>query len=240
VAEAARDPLAFGAEGGLFRRLRDAAGADWTGYAWHPFVRQLAAGTLPLGAFRHYLIQDYLFLIHFARAKALAVVKGESLAAMRDKAAAVLAILDETKLHLRYCAEWGLSESEVVNVPETAETVSYTRWVLDRGLAGDILDLEVALVPCTVGYGEVARRILADPATRLTGNPYRSWIETYADPGYQAMAEAAAARIDALGASHGGEARFARLAADFAEAARLEQRFWEQGLRAGGASADPP
>jgi thiaminase/transcriptional activator TenA len=220
----------FGAEGGLFRRLRAAAAGEWAGYTWHPFVRQLSAGSLPLASFRTYLVQDYLFLIHFARAKALAVVKGESLAAMREKAAAVLAILDETKLHLTYCAEWGLSEADVVATAESAETVSYTRWVLDRGLAGDILDLEVALAPCTVGYGEVALRILADPARRVAGNPYQSWIDAYAGEEYQAMARAAAARIDALGVSHGGEARFARLAADFAEAARLEQRFWQQGL----------
>jgi thiaminase/transcriptional activator TenA len=232
----------FGAEGGLFRRLRAAASGEWAGYTWHPFVQALSAGTLPQAAFRTYLIQDYLFLIHFARAKALAVVKGESLAAMREKAAAVLAILDETKLHLKYCAEWGLPESAVVAIPESAETVSYTRWVLDRGLAGDILDLEVALVPCTVGYGEVALRILddmalragADPARRAEGNPYQSWIDAYACEDYQAMARTAAARIDALGVSHGGEARFGRLAADFAEAARLEQRFWQQGLDAAG------
>jgi thiaminase/transcriptional activator TenA len=222
----------FGAEGGLFRRLRAAAAAEWSGYTWHPFVQALSAGTLPLPAFRTYLVQDYLFLIHFARAKALAVVKGESLAAMREKAAAVLAILDETKLHLKYCADWGLDEAAVVATPETAETVSYTRWVLDRGLHGDILDLEVALAPCTVGYGEVALRILADPARRADGNAYQSWIDAYAGDEYQAMARAAAARIDALGVSHGGEARFARLAADFAEAARLEQRFWQQGLDA--------
>jgi len=222
----------FGAPGGLFRRLRDAAGADWAGYTWHPFVQRVSDGTLPLAGFRHYLIQDYLFLIHFARAKALAVVKGESLAAMREKAAAVLAILDETKLHLRYCAEWGLSEAEVTSVPETAETVSYTRWVLDQGLKGDILDLEIALVPCTVGYGEVALRILEDPSRMVAGNPYQSWIDTYAAEDYQALARAAAKRIDALGVSHGGEARFDRLAHDFAEAARLEQRFWQQGLDA--------
>lgn len=220
----------FGAPGGLFRRLRADAAEAWTGYTWHPFVQRLSDGTLPLPAFRTYLIQDYLFLIHFARAKALAVVKGESLQAMRDKAAAVLAILDETKLHLKYCAGWGLSEADVVVTPESAETVSYTRWVLDRGLHGDILDLEVALAPCTVGYGEVALRILADPARRAEGNPYQSWIDTYAAEDYQAMARAAAKRIDALGESHGGAARFGRLAADFAEAARLEQRFWQQGL----------
>jgi hypothetical protein len=45
------NPLDFGAPGGLFRRLREASGADWTGYTWHPFVRQLSAGTLPLAAF---------------------------------------------------------------------------------------------------------------------------------------------------------------------------------------------
>ena len=32
--------------------------------------------------------------------------------------------------------------------PEALETVAYTRFVLDRGLAGDRLDLEVALAPC--------------------------------------------------------------------------------------------
>lgn len=222
----------YGRPGGLYRQLRDAAAADWAGYTWHAFVQQLSAGTLPLPAFRHYLVQDYLFLIHFARAKALAVVKGESLAAMRGKAAAVLAILDETKLHLKYCADWGLSEADVVATPETVETVSYTRWVLDRGLHGDILDLEVALAPCTVGYGEVALRIMADPARMVAGNPYQSWIDMYASDDYQALARAAADRLDALGDSHGGEARFATLSRDFAEAARLEQRFWQQGFAA--------
>ncbi len=221
----------YGREGGLYRRLRDACAADWVAYTWHPFVQRLSSGELPLPAFRHYLVQDYLFLIHFARAKALAVVKGESLDAMRGKASAVLAILDETKLHLKYCAEWGLDEAAVIATPETMETVSYTRWVMDRGMHGDILDLEVALAPCTVGYGEVALRIMADPARADT---YKSWIEAYASDDYQAMARAAAARLDALGDSHGGEARFATLARDFRMAAQLEARFWQQGLDAVG------
>jgi thiaminase/transcriptional activator TenA len=222
----------FGAEGGLFRRLRHACAEHWQAYTWHPFVQALSDGTLPLPAFRHYLIQDYLFLIHFARAKALAVFKAESIEAMRDKTEAIRAILSETLLHLKYCAEWGIPEQEVRATPESAETVSYTRYVIDRGLAGDILDLEVALAPCTVGYGEVALRILADPRRRAEANAYQSWIDAYASAEYQAMARAAAARIDALGESHGGAARFAGLSATFAEAARLEARFWQQGLDA--------
>ncbi len=221
----------FGAEGGLFRRLR-AAAPPWEAYCWHPFVQGLADGSLPLRCFQHYLVQDYLFLIQFARAKALAVFKGESLAAMRDKAAAVLSILDETKLHLEYCRDWGLSEAAVIATPEAAQTVCYTRWVLDRGMMGDILDLEVALAPCTIGYGEIARRIEAYPGRNRVQNPYESWIAMYASDGYQALARAAALRLDALGLSHGGEARFAALSAGFAEAARLECDFWQMGLDA--------
>ncbi len=229
----------FGSEGGLYRRLRADCASDWDAYTWHPFVRGIAEGTLPLAAFRRYLIQDYLFLIHFARGKALGVFKAESVAAMRDKAAGITATLSETLMHLRYCEGWGISQAEVLATPEAAETVSYTRYVIDRGMAGDILDLEVAMAPCTVGYGEVALRVEAHPQRRRDGNPYESWIATYADPGYQALAKSAAARIDALGVSHGGEARFPILSGVFSEATRLEARFWQQGLDAARRGATP-
>jgi len=222
----------FGQPDGLFRRLRGASAAEWAGYTWHPFCRGLSDGSLPLPAFRHYLVQDYLFLIHFARAEALAVFKAESVAAMREKTATIGAILAETALHLGYCAEWGISEATVLAAPETEATVAYTRYVIDCGLRGDILDLEVALAPCTVGYAEVALRIEADPARKRDGNPYESWIAAYAGEDYQALARAAALRIDALGESHGGVPRFAALSGIFAEAARLEQRFWQQGIDA--------
>jgi thiaminase/transcriptional activator TenA len=223
---------AYGAEGGLFRRLRAACAADWHAYTWHPFVQGLADGSLPLPAFRRYLIQDYLFLVQFARAFALAAYKAESLAAFRDKAASIQALLHEMTLHVGYCAEWGIAEDAILAEPEAPETVAYTRWVLDRGIAGDILDLEVALAPCTIGYGEIALAIEASPTRRRAGNPYESWIAMYAGEAYQALARGAAARLDALGVSHGGDARFAALSADFGKAARLEADFWAMGWRA--------
>jgi thiaminase (transcriptional activator TenA) len=221
----------YGRAGGLFRRLRGANAADWRAYTWHPFVQGIADGSLPLTAFKRYLLQDYLFLVQFTRAFALAAYKAESLDAFRDKAAAIQALLHEMTLHLGYCAEWGISERAVLAEPEAAETVAYTRWVLDRGVAGDILDLEVALAPCTVGYGEIALMIEASPIRSRDDNPYESWIAMYAGAEYQALARGAAARLDALGESHGGEARFASLSADFAKAARLEAAFWQMGLR---------
>ncbi len=62
--------------GGLLATLRVDCG-DWLAYVDHEFVRGLADGSLPEPSFRHYLVQDYLFLIHFARAYALAAYKLE-------------------------------------------------------------------------------------------------------------------------------------------------------------------
>ena len=80
--------------------------------------------------------------------------------------------------------------------PEALETIAYTRFVLDRGLAGDRLDLEVALAPCIVGYAEIAAERMADPATKHDGNPYREWLDMYAGAEYQGLARDAASALD--------------------------------------------
>jgi len=57
----------------FFERLKTEASAEWRAYTEHPFTNGLADGSLAEAAFRHYLVQDYLFLTEFARAYALSV-----------------------------------------------------------------------------------------------------------------------------------------------------------------------
>ncbi len=219
--------------GSLMARLRAASPAEWAAYTGHPFVRGMADGTLPEAAFRHYLVQDYLFLVHFARAYGLAVYKSDSIEDMRSAAAAVSGILDvEMGLHVEYCAGWGLAEAEMAAADEDPACMAYTRFVLERGVAGDILDLHTALAPCAVGYGEIGLALARDPATRRAGNPYLSWIEMYSGAEYLDLARAAVAQLDRLAARRGGEARFAALSRDFRAATVLEAAFWRMGLDA--------
>jgi thiaminase/transcriptional activator TenA len=218
---------------GLFARLVAASGEAWAAYTRHEFVMRLAAGDLPEACFRRYLTQDYLFLIHFARAWGLAVYKSDNLAEMRRAQRLVAATLDvEIGLHIDYCRGWGLSEAAMAAEPEAMATVAYTRFVLDRGLAGDRLDLEVALAPCIVGYAVIAAERIPDRATRRDGNPYREWLDMYAGAEYQALAREAKAALDEQFARRGGEGRFPLLAAAFATATRLEADFWQMGLDA--------
>jgi thiaminase/transcriptional activator TenA len=218
----------------IFERLKTEASAEWRAYTEHRFTAGMADGTLPEAAFRHYLVQDYLFLIEFARAYALAVYKSPELADMREAASGLSAILDvEMNLHVKLCAGWGLSPRELEQAPPASETLAYTRYVLDTGMRGDLLSLKVALAPCVIGYAEIAARLAALPGTRAQNNPYRVWIDEYAGAAYQEVAANARAHLDRLANLYATPAREAELITIFKEATRLEADFWDMGWRAG-------
>ena len=139
----------------LFADLKKAIGTEWTDYTEHEFVRKLGEGTLPLPVFQDYLVQDYHFLVQFARANALAAYKSRNLADIKDATGALQAIVHETELHRRLTARWGITEEELDAAAEKQTTVAYTRYVLDTGMSGDLLDMHVALSPCSIGYAEI-------------------------------------------------------------------------------------
>ncbi len=218
----------------FFERLKRNSAEEWTAYTEHPFTEGLADGSLPEAAFRDYLVQDYLFLIEFARAYAIAVYKSPTLADMREASGGIAAILDvEMELHVKLCADWGLSPKQLEESPAAAETLAYTRYVLDAGMRGDLLTLKVALSPCVIGYAEIANRLATYPGALADRNPYAVWISEYAGQAYQDVATKAEAHLNSLADRYLTPERETELAAVFREATRLESEFWEMGWRAG-------
>lgn len=213
-----------------FDRLRAAIGGDWDRYVEHDFVRQLGDGSLPRAAFQAYLIQDYLFLIQFARAWALAAYKCRRLDEIRAAQETLAGILRETALHVRLCEGWGIAAKAVEAAPEHQATVAYTRFVLDAGAAGDLLDLQVALAPCAIGYAEIGTRLAANGVA--DDHPYRDWILTYAGEDFQGVASAARRQLDLQAERSLTEHRFTELAGLFAKASQLEADFWQMGIDA--------
>ncbi|MDQ0317690.1 thiaminase II [Amorphus orientalis] len=215
----------------IFERLKAAVPDDWNAYVGHPFVRGMGDGTLPEPAFRHYLVQDYLFLIQFARAYALAGYKARSLADLKAASAGVSAIVDtEMDLHVRLSERWGLSAADLESAVEARATVAYTRLVLEAGMSGDLLDLYTALAPCMIGYAEIGTALAALPGGLSPDNPYREWIAEYSGEGFQEAAQAARDQLDRLAADRLTEARWPALVDLFRQATRLEADFWEMGL----------
>lgn len=215
--------------GRAFAAWRADCPGPWRDYTQHGFVEGMRDGSLPRAAFLRYLVQDYLFLIHFSRAWALAVVKAGNLAEMRACAATLDALVEgEMALHIRICGEAGISPEALEAAEEAPENLAYTRYVLESGYSGDFLDLLAALAPCVLGYGEIGMRLAASAAP---DTPYRDWIETYAGADYQQTCREAGALIDGAVARRLGDApealpRWAELSRRFATATRLEAAFW--------------
>lgn len=209
----------------LFADLKKAIGTEWTDYTEHEFVRKLGEGTLPLPVFQDYLVQDYHFLVQFARANALAAYKSRKLADIKDATGALQAILHETELHRRLTARWGITEEELDAAAEKQTTVAYTRYVLDTGMSGDLLDMHVALSPCSIGYAEIGAALDAGEE-----HPYGEWIAEYSGTEFQTAARAATERLDALTAGSVTAERFDSLVEIFRAATRLEAAFWQQAL----------
>jgi thiaminase/transcriptional activator TenA len=217
--------------GDTFTAWRADAARDWHAYTHHPFVEGLRDGTLPREAYLHYLVQDYVFLIHFSRAWALAVVKAETVEEMRFATTTLDALLNgEIALHVATCAREGIDEATLFAAPEAVQNIAYTRYVLDAGHSGDFLDLLAALAPCVLGYGEIGLRLAAG-----RGNtPYSDWIDTYAGPDYQQTCREVGALIDGaivrrLGSSPQDSPRWGTLSQRFGTAVRLEIGFWDMG-----------
>tara|TARA_Y100001001_G_scaffold73612_1_gene71534 strand:+ start:2215 stop:2883 length:669 start_codon:yes stop_codon:yes gene_type:complete len=215
-----------------FEDLKKSCQEEWQAYIEHSFVKQLGHGVLAPEAFQHYLKQDYLFLIQFARAFALAAYKSPTLSDLRQAKEGLQAILDvELDLHVNYCKEWGISEQELAELPEARATLAYTRYVLDTGNRGDLLDLHVALSPCMVGYGEIANWLNSRAETiRGDSNPYDAWIAMYESEEFQEAMQAEICWLNERLADV-SPARFRELTRIFSDATRLEIDFWEMGLK---------
>lgn len=220
--------------GATFTLWRAGCEDTWHAYTEHAFVQGLCDGSLPRASFLHYLVQDYVFLVHFARAWSLGVVKAETLDEMKVCAGTVDALVNhEMALHVKTCAAAGINEATLFAAIEAFENLAYTRYVMDAGLQGDFLDLMAALAPCCFGYAEIGTR-LAVSATSDTS--YREWINTYAGNDYQSAMISVGSMIDAAVARRLGpdpvlSARWPQLQTRFTTATQLEIAFWDMGLR---------
>lgn len=179
---------------------RDDIQSPWKEYTEHEFVRQMGHGTLPVENFKYYMIQDYLFLVQFARANALSAYKSSDLRDIGRSVQQVVTLQEEIQLHINFCKEYGLEEADIVNQEEDqgelshearrdaadreSATTAYTRYVLDIGQSQDWLALQVALLPCLIGYGIIARRLYEDPQTVRVGSRYWEWILQYVGQEY--------------------------------------------------------
>lgn len=200
------------------------AGADlWTAQYEHPFVTELAAGTLAEGAFRHWVEQDYRYLLDYARTFALAATKAREESTMAQLMGVAHQTLDvEMDLHREFAADYGLSSADLEAVEKAPTCVAYTNFLVRTAYEGSLPVVAAAIYPCGQGYLDVADHMadLADGEHR-----YTPFIETYTSDAFREEVAALRDLVDDCAERWPGERDAMREA--FLTSARLELAFWE-------------
>ena len=97
----------------LADRLFNSVEGLWESYLEHPFVKGIADGTLDIDRFRFYMIQDYRYLLEYAKVFAFGIIKSGREDIMRRFALMVKETLDgEMTIHKKYMARLGITEKE--------------------------------------------------------------------------------------------------------------------------------
>ena len=233
---------AMGFTGGLRARCE----RIWAGLHGHPFLAELADGTLPLEKFRFFIEQDLMFLPEFARCMALGAAKSQGEEELeffnRQLDGIVRLEIASNRRLLEQVIGLGAADRGGSAAMAPAN-LAYTSFLLATAAAGGPAEITAAILPCSWSYVAIARG-LGDIASHPV---YSDWVGFYLQDTEADLVTDMRATLDEMAAEKGARDR-ERLAEIFAMSSRLEGMFWEmaytldqwpdlQGHSAGGAGA---
>lgn len=195
-----------------------------------PFNRELSLGTLDPAPFRHYVVQDAIYLAEYARVLAqLAVLAPDADTILRFAKHAHGAISVERSLHASYFRLFDIDPAVAEATEPSPACLAYTDFlhasVHKHGFAVGV----AAVLPCFRIYWDVGVAIAAQP---FADNPYQAWIATYSDPSFGESVEGVEAVADRVFLESGEPVR-ARMRKAYHRCAQYEWMFWESAYRQG-------
>ena len=215
-------------KGSYCERLRRACDGVWQGLKRHPFVREMAAGTLPEEKFRFYIEQNLFYLPEYAAAIAIGAAKARGVVELARFAAALTNIVEvelpENRSLLQRVLERGAADRGG-GLCMAPATLAYTSFLLATAFRGGPLEIMTAIMPCAWSYLDIATEI-ADSRTPMDHPIYSHWIAFFAAAAYGDVVDRMRREMEELARGAPADS-FGTLSEIFTMGARLEHGFWD-------------
>lgn len=161
----------------------------WKSYLEHPFVKGLGEGWLEQDKFKHWLKQDYVYLIEYSRLFALGSAKASDLKTMTVFSKLLDGTLHmEMDLHRQYASKFGITNSQLEETKAAATTTAYTSYMLNVSQRGGVENVIAAVLACAWSYNYIGKE-LAKWEGALDHEFYGHWVKMYASEGFTELAE---------------------------------------------------
>ncbi len=160
----------------------------WESYLKHPFVKGIGEGWLEQNKFKHYLKQDYIYLIEYSRLFALGCVKANDLETMTRFANLLHGTLnDEMELHRNYAEKFNISRAELEATEPSATMTAYTSYMLNVSQRGAIENIVASVLACAWSYNYIGK-VLASWPGAVEHELYGDWVRMYASEEFTILA----------------------------------------------------
>lgn len=207
----------------FMEEVLQAARPVWDRCLETPFLRELRDGTLAVERFRRYMIQDSIYLKHYARMFGWAVYHAVSLEEIRMFYRGMGFVTErESAVRLSWLAEWGLTDTDVEEMDILPENRAYIAFLETAALQEDTAYMLMTTLPCMLSYSYIFRKTAAGCADSV----YRDFIADYAEDAYAQECEDWTAFAQARCAGFSEERR-RELQAVFEKGSLLELAFWK-------------
>ena len=176
------------------------------------------------------MIQDYLYLIDYAKLFALGSVKAIDVETMRKFGEMLHSTLNvEMDLHRQYAKKFAISEEELENAQPASSTLAYTHYMLQVAQNGTLAELVAALLPCMWSYSEIGKELAEIPGA-LEHEFYGEWVEMYSSKEFGELSNWLKDLMNKLAIGKSEEER-KKLEEIFLNTSRFEFLFWDMAYR---------
>src|SRR5690625_300566 len=207
-------------------RLWEKAEPIWNSYIEHPFVKGLGEGWLEKEKFKHWMKQDYVYLIEYSRLFALGSAKAQDLNTMTRFAKLLHGTLDmEMDLHRQYASQFGISHEELEETDAAATTTAYTSYMLNVSQRGGVENVVSSVLACAWSYNFIGEKLAAWPGA-LTHEFYGQWVKMYSSEEFTELAEDCKNLMNEL-AKGKPERELAELEEIIVKTSQFEYMFWD-------------
>ena len=213
---------------GTSQAFRGRCDRIWAGLHGHPFLGQLARGTLPLDRFRFFIEQDLQYLPAFARCMALGAAKSASDAELefftRQLDGIIRLEIPSNRRLLDQVIGLG-AEDRGGSLGMAPANVAYTSFLLATAAAGGPLEITAAILPCSWSYIEIAEGLQDEIADHPV---YSDWVAFYLQQEEADLVRNMRETFDEMTREGAvSDAKREQLAGIFTMSSRLEGMFWD-------------
>lgn len=150
----------------------------------HPFVQGIKDGSLTQERFRHYMIQDCLYLRDFAKVFALAAAKTKRMETAEVMSRYMNVMNGEMNVHDGYLGKLGITPDEINAGKQAMANLSYTSYMLRIAYEQGPAEILAATLPCAYSYEWLAKKMIEERPDCVNHSFYGDWITEYASKRY--------------------------------------------------------